>query len=148
MKQGAATLQKTDVQRLRTTNFFISIVIGDNKSINTGGGSFAANAPVTTGDQNEITATTTIALANPINQELDRLTKLVEELTRHLPALQAQNAKDDMESLKREVARSQPRRSWYELSAEGLKDAAKAVTSIGPDVVKSVETVLKLLTSN
>ena len=40
--------------------------------------------------------------------------------------------------LAKEIASGKPRRKWYELSVEGLCDAAKAVGEVGEAVVKAV----------
>lgn len=145
--QHAMLLQKEAVQSLGTTNFFISITVnnGDSKTIHTGGGAFTANAPVVLGDQNQITSTTTVGSARPLDQELDSLTKLVEELAKRLPPQAAKEVKDDLASLKQEAAREQPRQKWYELSGAGLLEAAKSVADMAPSIAKSVGAVLGIL---
>lgn len=142
-----AMLEKDGIQYLGTTNFFINITVnnGDSKTINTGGGAFTANAPVVLGDQNQITSTTSIGSARPLDQELDTLTKLVDELAKRLPPQAAKAVKDDLASLKQEAAREQPRQKWYELSGAGLLEAAKSVADMAPSIAKSVGAVLGIL---
>lgn len=138
-------LQKEATQQLGTTVFFVNITVNNgDRTINTGGGSFTANAPVVLGDNNQTTSTTSVS-STPLEQELDQLTKLIEQLATQLPADQAKAVRDDLTSLKQEAAREQPRRKWYELSADGLLEAAKAVAGMAPAIAKSVGAVLGIL---
>ena len=145
--QHAMLLQKETVQSLGTTNFFINITVNnsDSKTIHTGGGAFTANAPVVLGNQNQTSSTTTIGPTRPLDQELESLTKLVEELAKQLPPQAANEVKDDLASLKQEAAREQPRQRWYELSGAGLLDAAKSVADMAPSIAKSVGAVIGIL---
>lgn len=43
----------------------------------------------------------------------------------------------DAEALAKEMASGSPRRKWYELSVEGLCDAAEALGKVGEAVVKA-----------
>ena len=45
----------------------------------------------------------------------------------------------------REAARRNPRREWWELSLEGLKDAAASVKDIGQPVIDTVKMLVPLL---
>jgi len=51
----------------------------------------------------------------------------------------------DLESFSNEVVAASPRRRWYQLSAEGLKNAAKTVGEIGAPVLELTVRVLALL---
>jgi hypothetical protein len=76
------------------------------------------------------------------------ITALVEhvyQLCAQLPSDKAADAIQYLEQLVLEAKREKPRPKWYELSAEGLIDAAKAVGGIGQQVVAAVGEVLKLL---
>ena len=51
----------------------------------------------------------------------------------------------DVESLCKETASSKPRRKWYEMSIEGLKEAAEAVGEVGKPILKTVGKLLPML---
>jgi hypothetical protein len=76
---------------------------------------------------------------------LEELTKRVAEMAKELTSEQARQVASDLDALAREAVAEKPRQKWWELSAEGLKDAAKAVAGIGPSVIAAVGEVVKLL---
>jgi hypothetical protein len=43
----------------------------------------------------------------------------------------------DLATLSEEMASPKPRRQWYELSIEGLKEAAQAVGDVGKPILKA-----------
>ena len=51
----------------------------------------------------------------------------------------------DLSSFVAEVTKESPRRKWYELSAEGLIEAAKACAGMASPIIATVQEVLKLL---
>jgi hypothetical protein len=73
------------------------------------------------------------------------LAEHVYQLCAQLPADKAADTIHYLEQLLLEAKRAKPRPKWYELSAEGLIDSAKAVGGIGQQVVAAVGEVLKLL---
>ena len=137
-------------QTLGTTNFFINVTIvtnphmgnRDNNAITIGAG---AQANVNLGDGNEVNATMSIGEAKPLDAELAKLTHLIEELAKNLPPEEAETVKADLATFKAEAAKAEPRKAWYELSGEGLVNAAKAVAEMAPSIGTSVQAVLKLL---
>jgi hypothetical protein len=78
---------------------------------------------------------------------LQKLSSQVGVLIKNLDSDSAQKAADDLETLTKEALREKPRRSWWELSLGGLKDAAKAVGDIGKPLIETVAAVAKLLAS-
>ncbi len=56
-----------------------------------------------------------------------------------------QQMADDLKTLGDEIAKPQPRRKWYELSLQGIKEAAEAVGEVGKPIVKTVMQLLPLL---
>jgi hypothetical protein len=83
-----------------------------------------------------------------LKQSLDALNTLVAELVKKLPAPAAEVAARDLEALNKEAVSSAPRRQWYELSASGLKDAAKAVAGMAAPIATAVKEVVELLSSS
>jgi hypothetical protein len=51
----------------------------------------------------------------------------------------------DAEALLKEATSSQPRRRWYEVSLEGLKEAAKNIGEIADPVLGIVQKLMPLL---
>jgi hypothetical protein len=84
-----------------------------------------------------------------LEAELARLTTLVEQLVAQLPAHdEAAKAKVDraLTTLKQEATSKTPDRAWYDVSAKGLLEAAKAVASLTAPITASVKAVHALLT--
>jgi hypothetical protein len=82
----------------------------------------------------------------------EQIRELVTELAQRIsaidPAVQPEKTKgmaDDLKVLSDEVAKPQPRRKWYELSLEGIKEAAEAIGEIGKPVLDTVARLLPLL---
>ena len=65
-------------------------------------------------------------------------------MAKQLPEKKAEQAAQDLETLTNEATSREPRRRWYELSAEGLIEAAKTVGKMAEPVVKTVEAILPL----
>lgn len=117
----------------------------EKKIINIGAGA-TINAPVTIADNIE----------NSFNN-LEKgtgnakLTKLMQTLLKQIT--QAAEAKPeetkqlaaDAETLSKEVTSEKPRRKWYELSVEGIAEAAKALGEAGKPIVETTAKLLPLL---
>ncbi len=76
---------------------------------------------------------------------LEQLLKQVAEIAKTAPAQISVELADNAESLSKEVARTKPRRKWYELSVEGLKEAAAAVGEVGKPILETIAKLLPLL---
>ena len=90
-----------------------------------------------------------------VNQRLnesganDDVKQLVSQLTERIAAIdptvnpaKVRAMADDLKTLSDEVSKPEPRRKWYELSLDGIKEAAQTIGEIGKPVI---ETVLKLV---
>ncbi len=78
----------------------------------------------------------------------DRLKELaveVAKMTKELPPERAEEAARDLETLTQEAVSPKPRAKWYQLSAEGLVEAAKAVGEVAQPVISTVKAILSLL---
>lgn len=142
-------LHKEGVQSLVIHNIVFNITMNEDKSTKVEGGLHAPGGAIalSTGDNSPATATANGAGAtSPLKTELDHLTDLVDKLVKQLDPDAAEKARYSLKIFKEQAAKQKPDTQWYNLSADGLKEAAKTVASIGPDVIKSVTTVLKLLT--
>lgn len=78
-------------------------------------------------------------------EALKALSTQVAELVKQLPPDQKETAARDLEALTTEATAKAPRKAWYELSSQGLIDAAKTVAGMAAPIATSVGVVLKLL---
>jgi hypothetical protein len=83
--------------------------------------------------------------ASDLARRLEALHDLVAQVAMRLPQVEAQTASRDLETFAREVTSSRPRRPFYTVTAQGLKEAAKAVAHLAVPVAEAVEAVLELL---
>jgi hypothetical protein len=104
---------------------------------------------VVIGNENTIQQHIEHSFNTPSNPDLApllaQLTQAVEEMLKHLPAEQAQEARDDLKHLQEELQKPQPRKKWYSVSIEGLIQAAKNVGAIGAPVIELARKILQLL---
>jgi uncharacterized protein YjbI with pentapeptide repeats len=82
-----------------------------------------------------------------LEDKLKELAQAVSEMVRDMPDEKAKEIAGDLQTLVDEAGKDEPRRKWYELSGEGLIEAAKAVGSLGKPVIETTQAVLKLLGS-
>jgi ribosome recycling factor len=81
-----------------------------------------------------------------LKQTLQALTAEVGRLAAKLSKDEAEKVSQDLQTLTSEATSKSPRRKWYELSAEGLIEAAKTVAEMAEPVSTAVKAVLALLT--
>lgn len=108
------------------------------------------NSNLVIGDAITNVATTVQAsqASDPVKEALVALTKAVEQMAASLPEARQQEVVRDLRSLAEEATSPTPRRKWYEVSAEGLLDAAKSVAALGGPVTQSVKVLLDLLSGS
>ena len=80
-----------------------------------------------------------------LKEHLEKLNDAVKEMIQRLPEAQQKQAAQDLQTLTDEALSEEPRRKWYELSAEGLIEAAKAVGEIAVPVITAAKAVLAFL---
>ena len=83
-----------------------------------------------------------------LKTQLDQLLRTVNQVSKQVTPEQteiAQRMAQDAEILVKEAASSSPRRRWYELSLEGLQEAAKSIGEIAIPVLKTVGEISPLL---
>lgn len=145
--------QKESAAQPLTKNYFIgevkmTIVNGDVKndhSTNYGpriGGNVVIHGAVT----DAFNTVNNIDTADPKGQDLQALLRTlhaeVTELIKALPDAQAERAAKNLRNLTEEATSQTRDRKWFDLSAEGLLDAAKAVASLTDPVTTAVKAVL------
>jgi hypothetical protein len=97
-------------------------------------------------------------VANQVTQQVNEsamsedVKQLVKQLTEQIVAIDAtvnptkvQQMAGDLKTLSDEMVKAEPRRKWYELSLEGIKEAAKAIGEIGKPVIETVTKLIPLL---
>ena len=116
--------------------------------INIGDGN-VINAPVLIADQieNSFNTVAESKLDEEVKSLLKQLIQEVNEASKDVPKEKAELMARDVEALSKEVTSSKPRRRWYEISIEGLKETAEAVGKVGEPILKMTRKLLPLLKS-
>ena len=85
---------------------------------------------------------------NAQTAEINELLKLLAEqieATVRLNEAAAAELVDNLERMVTETEKSQPNKKWYELSIDGLKEAAGAIGEIGEPILKTLAMLSPLL---
>lgn len=114
------------------------IHIGNNNTL---------TAPITIADQieNSFNLLARSETGPDLKQLLEQLLNQVNEISKAISKEDAESMARDAESLSKEVTSSKPRRKWYEISIEGLKQAALNIGEIGKPLLETVAKLLPLL---
>jgi hypothetical protein len=110
------------------------------------------SAPIVIADsiENSFNALKSSTLNDDIKELLDELLQAVNAVNKQVTAEQANEAETmarDTESLIKEVTSSKPRRRWYEISLDGLEQAAINLGKIADPVLNIVKKLTPLLLS-
>ncbi len=120
----------------------------NNRIINIGKGA-TISAPVIIADQ--IQHSFNVLEKSSVNPEVKALItdliKQVAEASQKMPEEKAKQVGSDAEALATEVASGAPRKRWYELSIDGLREAATAVGEVGKPILETTAKLLPLLIS-
>ncbi len=84
-------------------------------------------------------------LPESMEENLKSLSAAVEAMLADMPEEKAKEVSEDLNTLVNEATKDQPRRKWYELSAEGLIEAARSVGAAGKPVIELTKSVMGLL---
>lgn len=97
-------------------------------------------------------------VTNSVNQNLnsstapDEIKELVKQLTEQIAALSSlvdqpnvENMGKDVKTLSEEIASPQPRKSWYKLALEGIKDTATTIGEVAKPVLDIIAKLSPLL---
>lgn len=149
MGQGVANRVEAYIRRSESTAITINYVIGDqmNTHIQMGNVTVGGDFNVVTAQniQNSFNKAADAQVPDPLKAALKELSVKVAELAKELPKDQAELASKDLSTLTTEAVSKEPRKRWYELSAEGLLDAAKTVAAMTGPITAAVGAVLALL---
>lgn len=95
--------------------------------------------------QNSFNRVSKSSASEEVKTKLETLHKQVADLVGQLPPEKAKTAADDLEVFSREAISAAPRRKWYELSAEGLIEAASTVAKMAAPITATVKSILGIL---
>ncbi|MBN1766385.1 MAG: leucine-rich repeat domain-containing protein, partial [Sedimentisphaerales bacterium] len=146
--EGKVYIKDSDVVIYSGTNIERIDEMKQEKVINIGNGN-TINAPVVVADQieNSFNTVAESAIQGELKELLHKLINEINEAAKIVPEETAESMARDVETLSKEVVSSKPRRKWYEMSIEGLKEAASAVGEVGKPILVTVSKLLPLLTS-
>lgn len=146
-KQVANKVQDyREKQILTAPNVLIEELNMNTKTINNTISGSTINAPVAMAEniQNSFNTISEGSAPEEIKQMMEKLLSEISEAGVAFGG-QSEMVSKDAASLSQEVASEKPRRKWYELSIEGLKEAAKAVGEVGEPILKTLGTLLPML---
>lgn len=115
----------------------INIYLGDNSSV----GNLVVSRSITK-SFNKIESSES---PDELKRSLQELTGAVNAMMAKMPTETAEQVARDLEMFVSEAVSKSPRPQWYQLSIDGLKDAAKNIGEIGLPVLKLAAAVLALL---
>jgi len=115
----------------------INIYLSDNSSV----GNFVVSRSITK-SFNKIESSES---PDELKKSLQDLTSAVNTMMAKMPTETAERVARDLEMFIAEAVSKSPRPQWYQLSIEGLKEAARNVGEIGLPVLKLAAAVLTLL---
>jgi hypothetical protein len=135
----------TDLSRVKLAEEVKQVVHNDQRvTVNAAGatvsGAFVVGRTVS---RNQIKVRSSVDPA--LSVLLERLNGELDKLTKNASSEVASEIKQDFKTLQEEVTKTAPRQQWYELSAQGLIDAAKAVGSVGVPVIETVKAIIGLI---
>ncbi len=83
-----------------------------------------------------------------VKRVLEQLVREVNEVNKNVPREKAKSAEvmaRDVGTLVKEVTSAEPRRKWYEVSLEGIKEAASNIGEVAKPVIEVVKRLVPLL---
>lgn len=76
---------------------------------------------------------------------LKGLADSVKIMAEKLPSEQCEQVCDDLKTFTKEASKEKPRKEWWQLSAKGIKEAAKAVGDVGLAVLEHMNKIIPIL---
>lgn len=80
-----------------------------------------------------------------VKELMKQLADQITAISSQIDPKQTQRMGSDLQTLSNEMAQPEPRRAWYQLSIEGLKEAAMAVGEIATPIIATLEKLMPLL---
>jgi len=149
MRRQVATKVRDYLARLKRNNSVVNNIAGDvmNTYFNMSNSNISGSLTITTAKniENSFNAASADGINADLATKLQRLVQEVTALARALPAKEAELLSEDLKTFTTQAASKEPRKAWYELSAKGIKEAAKTVASLASPVTLAVDAVLDML---
>lgn len=130
--------QNVTIERVDSMTQEKVVNIGDGASI---------TAPVVVADSIEgsFNSLSSSQLNPEVKTLVQKLIKDITEVVRLEPGELSVQMAEDAQVLCKEISRSSPRRKFYEVSVDGIKDAAKAIGKVAAPILESTSKLLPLL---
>ena len=131
--------QTVHIKEVRSMTYQERVInIGNNNTI---------NAPIAIADhiENSFNAVGASKVGDDVKMLLQDLIKHINEVAKSAPKEVGQEMARDVETLAKEVVSPTPRRKWYELSIDGLKEAAVKIGDLGKPILETTGKLLPLL---
>lgn len=136
-----APVERVFLQQLENGGLSMSdkqINISDNAS-------FQGNIFIDSRIENSFNTIASSSVSNEVKQILKDLVQAVNKMCKSLPKDETEEVVRDLETLTTEAISKKPREKWYQLSADGLKDAAEKLGGIGKPVIDLAIKLVALL---
>jgi hypothetical protein len=85
------------------------------------------------------------AAPDDVQALIKQLVKQIEEIATKIEPQKTQQLGADVEALTKEVTSPQPRKKWYELALESIKETATTIGEVGKPILDTVKTLAPLL---
>ena len=138
--EGVRRDGQSQVKEERTPVSKIEVNIGDNATFS---GDFAVGEKI----QNSFNKAGGAGSPEELKTLLQELAEQVAKVAEKLADQEAAEVADDLERFTEEATKDNPRRKWWELSAEGIREAAESVGTVGTTAINLLEKVGGLLAS-
>ncbi|MFX0198717.1 MAG: COR domain-containing protein [Candidatus Hodarchaeota archaeon] len=144
-----SAVERVIIQQSKHGNNIVEENMKQEKVINVGGKA-NISAPIVIADsiENSFNTLSESAVDDELKQLLDQLLREINNVYKKTPLTKADDAEAmarDAETLIKEVSSSKPRRQWYEVSLEGLKQAAINIGEVAVPVLTIVKKLTQLL---
>lgn len=147
MRRQVASKVEAFIQQAQKATTIINHVQGNqmNTNIRLGNVNVSGDFNLVTAQNIEGSFNKAAKAPDDLRQKLEALTLEVANLVKELPPEKAESVSKDLSALTAEAVSTNPRRQWYELSANGILEAAKTVAELAAPVTTAVKAVLALL---
>ena len=105
----------------------------------------AKNTTIVVGTGHQVQVRVHRALGPEVARAFQNLADAVQAMAAHLDADRREEVLDDLRRLAEELQKEKPRRKWWQVSLEGLREAAQTVGEVGKPVLELALLLAKLL---
>jgi len=106
---------------------------------------FNGNFVIASSIQDSFNQVAKAEIEDDLKQKLDLLCTQVQDMVKVMSPEKQKEISQDLSTFVTEATKDKPRRNWYELSANGLIEAAKACAGIASPVISTVKSIITFL---